>query len=149
MERSDQGGQHDPQTRLEENPQTPTSISSPQQLTPQAALAAVTRGEHPPPPPPPPKPDTDTTTRRATTSTEKYYEDTASGNDDSPHRDPYRQSSAGAAIARPSRARSVREGTYQSGENVVPPSRRRRSGLDWIIPVDGAEKPYVVRSTSS
>lgn len=51
--------------------------------------------------------------------------------------DPYR-------IAAPQRARSRDDGVYRSGEGVVPPTRRRGSGLDWIIPANGENKTYTV-----
>ena len=121
-----------------QDPQSPS-----QQQSPQAPLAAVTRGDGVPPPPPPPKTDTNTTRRATQSSTEKYYEDTTvSGHGSTPPRDPFRDSTHGVPSG-PPRARSVRQN--QSGENGHP-SRRRRSGLDWIVPVDGNDRPYVVRS---
>jgi hypothetical protein len=128
----------------------PPPAAPQEQPTPQAALAAVTRGENPPPPAPPPKTDIDIgRTRRATLSdaTEKYNEETVSGHGSLPFRDPYRRASGGVGINAP--PRSIREGalSYHSGENGAPHSRRHRSGLDWIIPVDGVDtKPYTVRS---
>jgi hypothetical protein len=132
-------------------PPGPPAPQEQQPPTPQAALAAViTRGENPPPPAPPPKTDTDLSRiRRATISdtAEKYNEDTASGHGSlPPQRDPYRRGSGGVGIGPP--PRSIREGmSYHSGENGAPPNRRHRSGLDWIIPVDGGDKPYTVGST--
>ncbi|KIM87744.1 hypothetical protein PILCRDRAFT_814458 [Piloderma croceum F 1598] len=144
MDRPDPGPSDAP-TR---NPQAQTSESSPQPgppqqpQTPQAALAAVTRGDNAPPPAPPPKTEAETARIRHLTTSGEYYEDTVSGHGSSPIRDPYRRGSGGVGVPPP--PRSIKEGgTYTSGENVMPPGRRRRSGLDWIIPVEPNDKPYV------
>jgi hypothetical protein len=109
-----------------------------QQQTPQAALGAVTRGDNGPPPPQP-QTDTDTTPRPTTSSAEKspFDDGSTSGGESSPPRersDPYGRT-GGVTIAPPPRPRSVRDGaTYRRGDNVLPPSRRR-SELDWVVPV--------------
>lgn len=145
MDHPDQGPSNaPPQAQTLAPPPAP-----PQQLqTPQAALAAVTRGENPPPPALPPKTEVDTTRPRRVMSSGtagEYYEDTVSGHHDasSPARDPYRRGSVGIIPPPP---RSIREGgPYTSGENGMSPGRRRRSGLDWIVPVNENDKAYVVR----
>jgi len=118
-----------------------------QQQTPQAPLAPAAHG-------PQAKMDTDSTPRPTTSSTEKYVSDdgTTSGEESSPRReksDLYGRT-GGITIAPPPRARSVRDGAvYRPGETVMSPTRRRGSGLDWIVPeVDGGDKPYVPRLRS-
>jgi len=141
MDRPDPG----PSDVPTQNSQAQTSSSQPgppqQPQTPQAALAAVTRGDNAPPPALPPKTEADTTRIRRLTTSGEYYEDTVSGHGS---RDPHRRGSGGIGIPPP--PRSIKEsGTYTSGENAMPPGRRRRSGLDWIVPVGPNDKPYVVR----
>jgi len=120
-----------------------------QQQTPQAALGAVTRGNNGPPPPQP-QTDTETTPRPTTSSAEKspFDDGSTSGGESSPPRersDPYGRT-GGVTIAPPPRPRSVRDGaTYRRGDNVRPPSRRR-SELDWVVPV--TEDPSVSQSVA-
>jgi hypothetical protein len=145
MDRPDPGPSDVPPQAQTSSPQLgPSQQQQPQPQTPQAALAAVTRGDHAPPPAPPPKTEADATRTRRLTTAGEYYEDTVSGHGSSPMRDPYRRGSGGVGIPPP--PRSIKEGgTYTSGENAMPPGRRRRSGLDWIVPVEPNDKPYVVR----
>ena len=96
------------------------------------------------------KTDTDATPRPTTSSTEKdgFDDATTSGEESLPRReksDPYGRT-GGVTIAPPPRARSIRDGgVYRQGETVMSPTRRRGSGLDWIVPeVDGGDKPYIV-----
>jgi len=141
MDRPDPG----PSDVPTQNSQAQTSSLQPgppqQAQTPQAALAAVTRGDNAPPPPPapPPKTEADASRIRRLTTPGEYYEDTVSGHGSSPI---HQRGSGGIGIPPP--PRSIREGgTYTSGENLMPPGRRRRSGLDWIVPVEPNDKPYV------
>jgi hypothetical protein len=95
------------------------------------------------------KTDTDATPRPTTSSTEKdgFDDATTSGEESLPRReksDPYGRT-GGVTIAPPPRARSIRDGgVYRQGETVMSPSRRRGSGLDWVVPAVDEEKPYVV-----
>jgi len=121
-----------------------------QQQTPQAALGAVTRGDNGPPPPRP-QTDTDTTPHPATSSAEKspFNDDgTTSGGESSPPRersDGYGRT-GGVTIAPPPRPRSVRDGAMnRRSDNVLWPSRRR-SELDWVVPV--TDDPFVPQSVA-
>jgi hypothetical protein len=136
MDRGEQGDLQTPRVNPQaQYPQAGDNVQ--QQQNPQAALAAVTHGEHGPPPPPQPRTDTDYTARPTTASTEKYPLDDGSTSESSQRRekaDPYNRT-GGVTIAPPPHTRSVRDGAiYRQGEPVMVPMRRANSGADWLAP---------------
>lgn len=139
MDRGEQGRTDNTQPQPENVPSQTAQGQQQTQHDPQAALAAVTRGESAPAPPataenrPSPAYPAEP---RPFTAEKSPFED--GGTTQSGHGsgrgdgDPYRRRSGNPAVAVPQRARS-RDDVYRSGENVVSPSRRRGPNLDWMI----------------
>lgn len=131
-----QGPQQQEQERSQEGQNQPFTTSPTQE-----------RGTTPPGPPAPPKTGRESVAlgvRRLSMNPERYPPDEAGAPSASGHITPSRDYARGG-VPPPQRARSRDDGAaYRSGEGVVPPTRRRGSGLDWIIPGAEQKQAYTV-----